>query len=293
LIKQILFPIKTSIIRNNEYDHHYKFIYKYAKLNNINITTVSQSNNNKVFCNKLFFSILIDNEQTIIDYSDHTKLSGNKYVTKVPYFKFHYSEKIHENHKGVYPIGPMLDIIDYNNYNYFFNYIKQNNYFPEKNDMILNLQRPRYRAFVRRSEVQHMLKRKYRNMVKTVLDFKEDDQKYFWHQHKCCLLAVSVPGARNNMLDRGHLEEFLMGVAVISPKIITMLPNNTKLIPNVHYIECKNNYSNLINIIEYYKKNKKKLKEIGNNAKKILWNCYNPKNYWKWIEKCINNFKEK
>ncbi len=63
MIKEIMFPEKESYVKNNEYNHHYMFIKKFAEFSEIKVKTIPQTN--QVWCGKRgipIFSILIDNK---------------------------------------------------------------------------------------------------------------------------------------------------------------------------------------------------------------------------------------
>ena len=81
---------------------------------------------------------------------------------------------------------------------------------------------------------------------------------------------VCVPGARNNMLDRGQSQQMAFGACTISPKLVTRLSYHGMLIPGVHYVECKSDYSDLIEKANWVINNRSKAIKIGNAAKKLF-----------------------
>jgi len=279
MIKKILFPKRVSV-KSNEYNHHYLFIKKYAELVGIEVEIINPTD--KVWCSNPF-SILIDGKQVLIDYSDHPQIH-RRYNTDIPYFKYHFTEGVHEKQINMVPIGPMLDLKDLDTYRYFFDFIKQDIYNPSKSDIVLSIQRPHHNALQRRSKVQKMLKDAYGDKAITVEDFVLGDQRRFWSRHKDCLVEVAVPGARNDLEDRGAFESLAMGICIIHPHITTILPYHKKLINGEHCIECKPDYSDLIEKIEWCKQNRNECKRIGNNAKKLFQDYCKPSSYWQWIK---------
>lgn len=281
MIKTITFPIKEPFVKPNEYNHHYLFIKKYAECAGIKVRMSSRTD--KVFCTSTTcFSVLVDNQQVFFDYSDHQSLSC--YLPSLPYFKYHYSDRIFSSHLNVFPVGPMLDIPDSSGYQLFFNLCEQRIY-QCNNSTIINCQLPRHNALQRRMLVQQMLIQRYGNHAD--ISFKKEEQILFWCKHENCLVAVCVPGARNNMLDRGHYEQIALGVCTISPFITTTLPYHKKLIPNEHYLVCNDDYSNLIELIEWCKVNRDHCRQIGSAAWELFRNYCRPEKYWQWVENCI------
>ena len=281
MIQEIAFPQYERNVKQVEYKLHYAFVHKYAELNSIKVNITPRTD--KVFpTTHVHFSITIDGKQAIIDYSDHEPLAGQ--YDGIPYFKFHYNEEDHGKFKNIFPIGPALDLPNVNDYRYFFNFIEEEVYTCDS-DIILNAQWPRMGALQRRSMVQQMLKANFGSNADT--SFRLNDQRGFWERHKNCMVAVCVPGARNNMLDRGHYEQLAMGVCTISPNIRTSLPNFQKLVPGIHYLSCKDDYSDLIDVIEWCRENRKECINIGQNAKILFKENCMPEKYWSWVENCI------
>lgn len=260
---------------------HIQFFIDYIKLGGANIKFISE--NNKVFhssdnSHNLFFSILINGNQVIIDYSDHYYTNGYKKYKDIPWFKFHYYNDVHDKIKNVFPLGPILVYGPKRfSLNEYFLIRKKFEYIP--GDSILNMQKPGGLALERRRNVQNILK----GSIKSLKTNSNLSQKEFWNEHRKCLAAVCVPGANNDMLDRGQYELMGLGVCTISPVIKTVLPWNRELIIGEHYISCKDDYSDLVEIIEWCNKNKKECKIIGDNIKNVFNSVSVPKKYFKWI----------
>lgn len=76
----------------------------------------------------------------------------------------------------------------------------------------------------------------------------------------CCVFA---PGVSHTGLDRCPIMAMSVGACVIHPHIKAILPVNT-LIPGVHYLACKDDFSDLDELIQTPREIKL---QIGNNAK--------------------------
>ena len=160
---------------------------------------------------------------------------------------------------------------EYNSVKYHYNY--------QPGKKILCKQLPNGAAVNRRTNVHNLLSTNFSQVDITA----NDDQLDFWKAHEDCLTAVCVPGATNNIVDRGHIELIGLGVCTISPNLETIFPYHQKLISDQHYIQCQDDYSDLVDIIKDLEKNPEKCKQIGNRARKFYEDYYTPSKYWQWI----------
>lgn len=228
------------------------------------------------------FTIDIDGTVVFIDYSDHLEFFKNSKQYEV-YFKFHYTEQ-HKAIKNMYPIAP----ISFYDWQEFYNLRKKIKY-GTKGNTILNIQTPRrsekrYGCYERRSRVQFLLKKKYSSNA--VLR-REKNQVDFWRRINNCLVSVCIPGARLDILDRGHLQYMAFGCCIIAPPIADLFPYYRKLEPDIHYIQMKSDYSDMIDKIEWCKRNRQKCVEIGQNARKLFNETCTPIFLKTWIEECM------
>lgn len=134
-------------------------------------------------------------------------------------------------------------------------------------DIILNNQRPYGNAKERRTTIQSLLKNKYHDKVLIRHTYPQND---FFKLVSNCLTYVHVPGYYNNMIDRAHVQMFALGCCMITTYIPTIFPNNLRPIPGIHYVKCKDDYSDLIECIEWIRQNKTTAIEIGQNAMKLF-----------------------
>ena len=131
---------------------------------------------------------------------------------------------------------------------------------------------------------QNLLKGNLKNVKTKCLPNQID----YWMDINKCLVSVCVPGATNNMLDRGQWQYMAFGCCTISPILPELLPFDKKLIPDVHYIRCKDDYSDLLEKIEWCKQNREKCIEIGRNAKKLFLETSTPEKIVEWVTLKLN-----
>lgn len=274
----IIFP-KTAggLPRQEMHARYYKTYYGYVleSLKNVRANVEFCSDTSIGECK---FKMYINDIEIVIDYSDFLTLADNH--SHYPfYFKFHHSENIHDVEPNLFAFSP-TSFYDWNQYNF----LKNELIYSCNSNIILNRQVPYGNATVRRKKVQLMLLNQYKSDVQ----IKRIDQVAFWKEIKNCLVSVCVPGGRPNMLDRGQFQYMALGACTISPYIINNLPYNKKLIPGIHYICCKDDYSDLIDKIEWCKSNRNKCIEIGQNAQQLFLETSTPEKLWEWVEINLN-----
>jgi hypothetical protein len=151
---------------------------------------------------------------------------------------------------------------------------------------VINRQRPYGDALQRRQKVQ--------NILKKYLDCQFDiiDQKLYWNEATSNTISVCVPGQNNNMLDRGQLQWMAFGGITISPELPEILPwmgkEQNLYQPFQTYIKCKDDYSDLTNLIDYYMENEAEILElISNNAKAMFMQSCTPIKLVEWIQRYL------
>jgi len=225
---------------------------------------------------QVIFDCVIDEKTVRFDFSDFEKLNDNLIDSCHVYFKFHYNDS-HLKYKNVFPFTP----VNFHNWTEYHELDKCISY--NAKGLVLNNQTPFGAALERRSYVHKILLEKYGNK----LSFDRKTQREFFLLINKGLVSICVPGARNNMLDRGQCQYMAFGACTISPKLVTRLSWNKKLKSGVHYLECKEDYSDLIEKIEWVKNNPSLAIEIGKNAKKLFKNTSTPRKQIQWIKNCI------
>jgi len=268
---KIKFPRKEN---QHYYRYHYNFLLQIFKEAGVDIELCPNTE-----LDTTHFVIGINNKKVLIDVSDDPKLHP-KYKDYDACFKYHVTEHIHDGIKNLFPLGAM----SFYNWDNYFELEPQLEY-TCNNNIVLNNQRVYANAKERRSKVQNLLKDKYGNEV----DFKLTDQETYWKKTANCLVSVHVPGYRNDILDRGQFQMMAFGGCTISPKINTILPYNISLVPGVDYIQCKDDYSDLIEKIEWCKTHREECIKIGKNAKDLFMAFGLPRQIVNWIKLCLMN----
>lgn len=261
---------------------HYSFFLQYAKVAGVEIQLVNP--NRKIFIppkDQLFFSCTINDQQVIFDYADHSTRNWKDLNPDVKYFKF---QTTANNPPEMIPLGPPMiglmkmgpiraSLDDYNQLRRSFKY--------QPGQRVLCKQNPYGNALERRRLVRSMLTQAFNKAT----DISHDTpQIEFWKAHERCLVSVCVPGATNNMVDRGQMELMGLGVCTVSPRLDTLFPHYQHLIPDTHYIQCADDYSDLVEKIKELQQNKQLCREVGNNAQKFYDQYFSPIKYWNWIE---------
>jgi len=261
----IYFPKNTG---QRYYASHYSFFFNLLKFLILDIELYNpepHTGNNFIF--------RIDKKCILIDYGDHHLIAKDWQDFDIQ-FRFHYSKKAHGNLSGVFPLTP-ISFYDWNQYTNLQNEI---NYTCNTNK-ILNNQTPGAEATQRRIKVQQMLRHKYHANLDTNITNKET----FWKKINQCLVSVCVPGARNDILDRGQFQYMAFGACTLSPKLNIIMPYMKKPESGIHYVECASDYSNLIEKIEWCKQNRTECIEIGQNAKRLFLEICIPSAIWRWM----------
>lgn len=268
---KILFPANTGNIKY--YNTHYMYLLNLLRYAGIEIEMF-----NAKYVSEVCFHIFVDGQRVWIDFSDHYHIC-HLYDQKEPYFKFHYSKQRNGELKNVYPIGPVSF------YNWVVFYTLRSTFRYKVANQIICTNRPGGNAKERRQYVQDLLKKVYKSRAE--INHRSPQTKFFDLIYNCMVL-VSVPGARINILDRSHLQFMGFGCCTISPKIDATLAFGNDVIANQHYIECKDDFSDLVEKIDFCEKNKDVCLKIGNAAQKLFDRSCSPGYIVKWMKECLN-----
>ena len=219
------------------------------------------------------FIIDWNEKKVLIDFCDLHDLpyDPSEYDT---IFKYHWNQEIFSKHENLFPIMPM-SFFDWDQYSILQEQIK---YTCNGNRILCN-QRPYAGALERRRKVQALLKEHFQEV-----DTRIYPQEHFWGLINDCLLSVCVPGARNDILDRGQLQQMAFGCCTISPRLSDEFQESME----GTYIECAEDYSDLVPIIKGCISNRHACKWVGERAKKWFQTIGLPNQIFKWMETCIN-----
>jgi hypothetical protein len=259
-----------SIDENRYYPIHVRYIASAATAAGIIVTP--SLNNTTV--GKHRFTALVNSTKIVFDYSNF--LDYHRDPT-LPSFKFQYSEGPHERTPYLFPFTK-VSFYDWAEFAKLQTTIK----YRATGDRIISRQRPYGGAIQRRKLVQGLLLKHYKSVATSIVE-----QHVFWQEINNCLVAVFVPGARNDILDRGHIQYMAFGCCTIAPKILDILPYNQRIIPDVHYVMCKPDYSDLIAKIEWCQSHRKDCLAIGAAARKLFLETSTPQKLWGWVDQCL------
>lgn len=264
---KVVMPEKSQP-RPEYYDKYVRYVTNILLANNVDIKYEGIDNDAR-------FIMIVNGDKVAIDYSDHPIIE-NSLLNCKGYFKFHCKKK-HTKIKNIFPFAP-VSFYDWKRYNELKKEIK----YTCNNDVVLNVQRPYGNAKERRRHVRGLLYIRYRASGKLIYSpyYHQED---YWKLINNCLVHVFVPGCYNNMLDRGHIQYLAFGCCTIAPRILDLLPWDKELIPGTHYIECKTDYSDVIEKVEWSKKHRDVCIEIGRNAQKLFEDSCTPEKLWQWI----------
>ena len=128
---------------------------------------------------------------------------------------------------------------------------------------VINKQRAYGDARYLRTTVAGVLSREFGTDTNTV------DQEIFFSMAGTGV-AVFVPGACRNMLDRGQLQYMMLGCCTISPFIPEVLPYIGQLVPGTHYIECKQDFSDIVAVVRAAVADRVRCEAIGARVRRDL-----------------------
>ena len=269
---QVLFPERCLPAKYR--DIHFSFIVESARAAGADVRIsreVLATENGR-------FQVLVDGQEALFDFDDFpTVTTAEEQHEHV--FKLH----AQEGHPPSIHSFPVVCFYDWPRYRRLQQHIR----YQGDADTIVCRQRPYAGAKTRRTEVQRKLRTHYGNWVKAAIKPQEE----YWSEVSSCLTHVFVPGARNDMLDRGMLQWLAFGACVIAPPIRTLFPFGGSLKDGVHLIQCRPDYSDLIDRIEWCRANREACRAIGAAAKRLFLRTCTPKQTWKWVRQCLSGLE--
>lgn len=223
------------------------------------------------------FKVEVYGREIVIDFRDFFDV-GDAVHSDLPYFKFHRNAELRAKYKNVFPLGP-ISVDDWPT----FLKIRSNGQYTAKGRTIMNNQRAYGDAVTRRKKVKTDLTRKFGGR----LDARFHRQGEFWRRGLDCLVSVCVPGARNDILDRGQVQFMGLGICTISPELVCELPYEQMPQPGVHYITCDPGYRDLAEKIRWCEEHREECVEIGKAARELFDRCCLPKAKWEYVRQVL------
>ena len=229
-------------------------------------------------------SMVLDGQQVIVNFLDRSGCDLSHVRPMVPYFKTQYDSTINTN-PNIFPIGTIYGLSAKNiglGVLEEYHTIRSVGQYLCRSDVVSNVQRIFGAAVERRTLVRNKLVNAF-DAEQLLLAGQAQKAGSYWKSMLNCLVVVSVPGASMRTLDRNQVEAFGLGVCTISPKIHTVLANNVVPVADEHYLECRDDFSDVVDIINWCKNNRDDCRRIGTNAKQLFDENCTPVKLWEWM----------
>jgi len=201
------------------------------------------------------FLVLVNGREVLFDFCDFacetTHWTG-------PYFKFHYDET-RSYSANIRPFPP-VSFYDWNAYNKLSSEIEYTGC-----GVVAYRQRPYGGAAERRALLGSIL----HDHCKDMLDTNILPQEEYWRSIQGDFVQLFAPGAREGILDRAQLQCMAFGECTISPKITDTMASE-RIIPGMHYIMCRDDFSDVPTILNDLERNISMCQIVGNNAKLLF-----------------------
>lgn len=221
----------------------------------------------------LYFECKADGRPFVIDYADSKTIQVTR-PPETPIFKFHYSKEEHSGFPNVHPWSP----VSFYQWDWYELHSREIEY-PMDGLWILNNQRAYGNAIERRTRVQNMLVHNLNYVETRILP-----QDEFWRQTGKALVYVHVGGNRPDILDRANLQMTALGCPWIATHVDTWLAGGSQLSPKNHYFKVKDDWSDLLEMIEHVRSNRQEAWEKAQAGKKFFRSRLTPKPLTEWIE---------
>lgn len=248
---------KIKFPRYSNYEDYYKYVLEIFKYIDCDISYVNRPD----------FIVSINGKDFLFDFWNHKTLRFNP--DNLPIFKFQTTKSIISS--NVIPF-PKISFYNWDEYKYLEKQIQYN----PRSSIISSRQKIYGNAVDRRTKIQKLLKDSFEHVLTDIIN-----QIDFWKEISQVGIFVCVPGQNNNILDRGQLQQMAFGACTISPHLPEIMPYCPSL--DGCYIQCKDDYSDLISIIQN-KPSIKELRDIGFRAKQMFQNSCTPEVLGKWID---------
>jgi uncharacterized protein YifE (UPF0438 family) len=269
-------PSDLSALKSNLNQDHFWFAINALSTGGATPAPVSGL---KVKMGGMAFEVRIDDQAVLFHFTDWRNLPIIGEVSSyAACFKFHYDPSILYGN-GWHPFSP-ISFLDWREYRRLRSLVRYN----ASGRFIGNRQIARGKALHRRTAVREALLNRY---GKAVLS-EEIEQRQFWQEINDLLVSVCVPGARNDILDRGQIQYMALGGCTISPKLAIDLPWAGILEPGRHYLECAADYHDLIPLVEWCENHREECAAIGANAKNLFEKTLTGDRLRKWVLEVIH-----
>jgi len=242
-----IFPSKKTFIKSLYHQIHCQYLVELFKYCGYEI----EYTDNVVQLDEVVFEVVLNDVKFYVDFGDHLKIHTNNR----PLIKYHLDKNL--KNTDIIPISP----ISFYDWKQYFELEKKIQYTFGKT--VLNNQVPGGAAVKRRLYLKDLIVKSFSNS-----DTEITNQLDYWKKINTAKVAVFAPGARIDILDRGQLQYMAFGCCTISPELNDKITFNKEPIAGIHYIKCKDDFSDVVNIVESLSKDV--ALKIGNNAKQLF-----------------------
>ena len=238
------------------YNLHFKYVLNILKELDCQITIEERP----------AFTVTIGKKTFLMDFADTNDVAR----TTLPVFKFH----CHEETDNVFAFPP-VSFHNWKQYELLLDGVKY-----KAEGVLSNRQRAYGNAKSRRSALKMLLQMRYPD-TRT----EQIPRIKYLQEVEDTFIAIFSPGWCNNMLDRAQFQYMGLGCCTMSPRLPEILPFGKTLVPGIHYIMCKDDYSDVPDLVEFFRETPNACIEIGNNAKELFQEIAIPRSIGKWIKR--------
>lgn len=257
--------------RQRYYDPHFTFFRNLFEAAGVEVKT------EKIRREGRGFEVQAAGKKILIDYGDHFT-SAPDLDSFDACFRYHFSKEAHGNQKRTYPFTP----ISFHDWHAYKRHRATTRWRPGSR-YVTSRQTPGAAALQRRRMVQHRM----REHFGASFDSQVIKQDKFWGAVSETLISICVPGARNDILDRGQLQYWALGCPTISPQLTAMLPYWEEPLPGKHYLRCADNYLGLDALVDIFMGNVELLRKISVESILLFEKCCTPKPVVAWFEQVL------
>ena len=255
---------------NNRKPSHYINGYFLATVSEFELAGFKIELDNSLHYSSPCLHLKINNKPIMIDLSDfpdnfHKKAQNRQIVNNgeaykpeelnMPIFKTAYRPDI-AYPKNIFPYGPYY-IEDARNRDVFNTLINLGNiYNPINNNNLIKT----YKLFGTnvwntRGIANKQLDKNKLNKNINIVSSRVDTLAH-WKRHGDCFSMLNISGSGKHTVDKNPIQAMLLGVCILHNDIDIMLPFNKRLQKDEHYISINDNYTNIVERINYAYENR-------------------------------------
>ena len=231
----------------------------------------------------LAFPFIVDGQRVALDFSDYSIVRKEAFTGEVKHwFMFH--------HLPVFRPYPQLGAFPSETFHDWKQYYEMcRSPKPPKEKLILHpqvvLSGDSASGFHdRRNKARKMLLA-YKSPNNFALDIQDTrPQNEFWDLAMRCRVSVHIPGSTNNMIDRGQHQLFGLGVCTISTDLFCSF-GDVRAEPNVHYVCIRDDFSDLLEKVEWCETHPQECERIGKNAQRLFQDNCVPHKIWQYVNR--------